>query len=221
MGLTNIYNVISEMRTPLSELKILTEAGDLKASSEVARQTLELFNSFLYAQKLEREGIEESTYLPYSLVAATEDILDKITPFAKLYEVDLELHTDKAKKVGVSLIKKAFDHATHSLLHGLIVSLQNASQARLKIKVLHKDMPTLKFFSQDIDISFKDEHTSNASIKTKMNPYCSGISSGLLLANLIYGRMGSKLSFTSNQHGQGFGVNFKRTRQMSLVESLA
>ena len=213
--------LFSEMRIPLSELKMLSEAGKLEASSEVAKQTLELFDSFLYAQRLEKNEINDLHYLPHSLVAATEDVLGRISPFAKLYGVNLELQADKPKKMGVSLIKQAFDYATHSLLHSLISSLQNTSQARLRISVSHKELPTLKFFSQDIDALFKDGNLLDSLVKAKLNPYCSGLGSGLLLANLIYRQMGSKLSFASNQHGRGLWVNFKPTRQMSLMETLS
>ena len=137
LGLPNIYNVISEMRTPLLELKMLNQAGDLKASREIADQLLALFNSFLYAQRLEREG-DRLQYLPHSLSAATEDVLEKVAPFADIYGVKLEYQTDRPKRLGVSLVKQAFDHATQSLLHSLISSLQNNRSARLRVKVSHR-----------------------------------------------------------------------------------
>lgn len=220
LGLTDIYSVIAEMRTPLLELKMLSEAGDLKASNEVAKQTLELFNSFLYVQKLENKQVKDLSFLPHSLAAATEDVLHKVSPLASLYGVNLEFQADKPQNKGVSLIKQAFDHATHSLLHSLISSLQNISPASLKIKVSYKDLPTLRVFSQDVDLPSNDKHIFNSLPKAKLNPYFSGMGSGLLLANLIYRQTGSKLSFISNQHGQGLGVAFKPTRQMSLMESL-
>ena len=219
-GLVNIYSVISEMRTPILELKMLCEAGDLEASREVSKQTLELFDSFLYVQKLENREVEDLNYLPHSLVAVTEDILDKLSPFAALYGVNLEFKVDSPKKMGVSVIKKAFDHATHSLLYSLISSLQNKSKASLKIRAVYRGEPILKFFSRDIDGFFNDSNILNSLVRSKLNPQCSGVGSGLLLASSIYQQTGSKLSFVSNQHGRGLGVNFKSTRQMSLVESL-
>ncbi len=220
LGLVNIYSVISEMRTPLLELKMLSEAGNLEASREVAKQTLGLFDSFLYVQKLENKEIDNLNYLPHSLIAVTEDILDKLSPFAKLYGVNLEFKVDTPKKLGVSLVKKAFDHATHSLLYSLISSLQNKTKTSLKIRAVYSGEPVLKFFSRDIDRFFNDKSILDFLVRSKLNPQCSGIGSGLLLANSIYQQTGSKLSFVSNQHGRGLGVNFRSTRQMSLVESL-
>ena len=220
LGLPNIYNVISEMRTPLLELKMLNQAGDLKASREVADQLLALFNSFLYAQRLEREG-SQLQYLPCSLSAATEDVLDKVAPFATLYGVRLEFQTDKPKRLGVSLVKQAFEHATQSLLHSLISSLQNSQSARLRVKVSHRGKPTLKIFSRDIDLNFQNRFDAAATPKLRTNAHCSGLGSGLMLANLIYRRTGSRLNFASNQHGRGLWIDFRPTRQMSLVESLS
>ena len=219
LGLANIYSLIAEMRTPLAELKILNQRGDLEASAEVAKQTLELFNSFLYAQKLEGKDANLRP-APHSLVAATENVLDKIYPFAKLYGVNLEFKAGSLKNCNVSLIRQAFDHATHSLLHSLISSLQNTRSARLKIRVVNQGTPTLRFFSSDVDAFFKDKSVFDSFAKLKLNAHCAGLSSGLLLANLIYHQMGSKLNFIANQHGQGLWINFKPTRQMSLMESL-
>lgn len=221
LGLTSIYSVISELRTPILELKMLAEAGDLRASREVAKQTLELFDNFLYAQELEKEEKAGLDYLPHSLAAATEDVIDKVAPFADLYGVGLEFETGPAKKMGVSLVKKAFDCATHSLLYSLISSLQNKPKASLRIRTAGSGLPSLRFFSQDIDDMFRDGHVTDVSAKSRLNPHCPGIASGLMLANFIYRRVGSKLSFIANQHGRGLGVDFRPTRQMALVESLS
>ena len=60
-----------------------------------------------------------------------------------------------------------------------------------------------------------------AAAKLRMNAHCPGLGSGLMLASLIYQRTGSRLSFAANQHGRGLWVDFRPTRQMSLVESLS
>ena len=219
LGFANLYNVIAEMRTPLLELQMLNQAGDLKASQEIANQLLALFNSFLYAQQLEK-GASQLHYLPYSLPAATEGILEKMKPFAQLYGVQLEFQTDKPKQGGVSLVKQAFDHATQSLLHSLISSLQNNKAACLRVKVSHRGCPTLQVFSRDTDLNFHNKLNSLVTPKLKLNSACSGLGSGLMLANLIYRRVGSQLNFSSNQHGWVLKVNFKLTQQMTLMESL-
>ena len=221
LGLTSIYNVISELRTPILELKMLSEAGDLQASREVAKQTLGLFDNFLYAQKLEKEERAGLDYLPCSLAAATESVIDKVAPFADLYGVSLEFEPAPAKKIGASLVKKAFDCATHSLLYSLISSLQNKPEASLRVRTVGSGSPGLRFFSQDIDGMFRDGASAGVSVKSKLNPHCPGVASGLMLANFIYRRIGSKLSFIANQHGRGLGVDFRSARQMALVESLS
>ena len=220
LAISHIHNVMAEMRTPLLELKLLSQAGDLRASREIADQLLALFDSFLYAQRLEQPD-SQLRHAPCSLAAATEEVLAKMEPFAKLYGVQLDFQSDKRGRVGVSLARQAFDHATRSLLHSLISSLQNIQSARLRVRVSHTGQPSLKFFSPDLDPSFCQALERPASPRLKLNSACSGIGSGLMLANLIYERLGSRLHFASNQHGGGFRVAFKPTRQMNLMESLS
>ena len=220
LGIGHIYNVMAEMRTPLLELKLLSQAGDLKASQEIADQLLALFDSFIYAQHLEQTA-SQLHYAPCSLAAATEEVLAKMEPFAKLYDVQLEFQSDKRGRAGVSLARQAFDHATQSLLHSLISSLQNIKSARLRVRVSHANRPSLRFFSRDFDPGFCQGLERPALPRLKLNSACSGIGSGLMLADLIYGHLGSKLHFASNQHGGGFQVAFKPTRQMNLMESLS
>ena len=127
LRLTDINGVIAEMRTPLLELKLLTEAGDLATSREVAEQTLALFDSFLFARRLDREVNGQSLVSsPHSLATVTATVLHQVAPLAKLYGVNLDFSPGKeSKTMGVHLPKVAFEHATRSLLHSLISALQN------------------------------------------------------------------------------------------------
>lgn len=215
LGFSSLYGVVAEMRTPLAEIQMLLDAGKLKEGREVISQTLELFNGFLYAQRLEASE-EDLNFSPHSLAASTEHILHKVTPFARLYDVSLDFKTS-AKKINVNLSQPAFNHATFGLLYSLISFLQNKKKARLGIRTACKEVATLRFFSSDLEIFQKH----NLSSSTKLNPHASGLGSGLILANSIYRQIGSRLSFVANQHGRGLSVDFKTTRQMTLVESLA
>ena len=217
LGLNALQTIIAELRTPLLEVKLLSEAGDLKSAQEVSRQTLTFFDSFLYAQTLHSRQFENSPkrYLPYSLNVVTEDALQQIMPLARLYDIKLELKT--CKRIYISCVREAFDHATHSLLHSLISSLQNKPGATLKIRITRQGQPRLKFLSSQIS-GLKLRGVSQSRVKAL--PDTSGLGSGLLLANVIYAWMGSKMKFIANQHGSGLGIDFKNSRQISLMEGL-
>ena len=85
----DLQSIISEMRTPLVELKLLAEAGRLKEVSEMARQTLCLFESFLYAEKLVSSQ-DSVAAAQYSLPLLTANVLDDLRPLAKLYKIKLD-----------------------------------------------------------------------------------------------------------------------------------
>ena len=216
LEMADFQSIIAEMRLLLLETKLLTEAGELQGSQELARQSLALFDSLLYAHRLQSRQTK-AEYSSHSLIAVTEDVLEHMTPLAKMYQIRLEFETKTPKKIGVSVVKPAFEHATRSLLHGLIMSLQNQPKACLRIRAGCLKLPTLRFFSDKIPVAHQNNSVKLA--RSKINPDVSGLSSGLLLARWIYRQTGSQFKWTSNQYGRGIGVAFRPTRQMSLMET--
>lgn len=213
LSLPSVYSIISELRLPLVELNLLNQQGDLTTSSEVAQQTLTLFDSFLYAQKLENINRQDLEYTPYSLVIATEECLHRVEAFAKLYGVNLQLEFDHKHRQSVGLVKPAFDCATHSLLYSIISASQNQTKADLKIKISHRNWPSLRFLGSNLKLS----KASKTNLVNKFNIRSSGLGSGLVLAHFIYSQIGSAVNLIANQHGQGLKINFKTIQQISLI----
>ena len=216
LELPNIYAIIHELRTPLLELQSATKSGDCKAGHLIAQQTVKLFDSLLYAQRLDAVSKQDLIHNPYSLVAVTEESLQRLSKFAQLHHVQLQLEFDYAHKHSVGLIKSAFDHATDSLLHGIISACQSVNRSVVKISINHRSRPTLRVFSPalNLDQPHSIQRLHSRRTKTDMQLHNRG---GLLLARYIYHQIGSAMSFTANQHGQGLKINFKTIHQLSLM----
>ena len=153
----NLYlpSIVAEMRTPLAELNILASAGRLREVRELTQHISYLFESFLYAQKLEVER-EEFASEQYSLSVITTEILAKMQALASFYNIKLDLREPQRRTSYVSLNKEIFEKATHCLLYALIVALQNQETASLEIKLEAGPQPSLRFFSSKLNIGRKD-----------------------------------------------------------------
>ena len=214
---TDIYTVLAELQTTLTELNLLAATGQTAAVATVSKSLLRLFNGLIYIQRLERDSHGQSDYQPVSLTTATTKIVDELRPMASLYGIDLDL----GGRVGVSaaVVRPAFDYATYSLIHGLISSLQNQDRARVSVNVVNRNSPGIEFLSPVIDRNWSVLRPPRPAIRSRQNPAVSGQTSGLLVANLIYGRFGNKIRFIQKPRLGGFRVNFRPTRQLNLIES--
>ena len=208
------YSVIAELRTTLLEVDLLAQTDGAPNIPEVTKPAIQLCDGFLFAQDLDEQTALELS--PTSLSATVEDILHGLSPLARLYDVDLELTTTRSRVVA-ALPKQAFKHATHGLLYSAISSLQNDCGSKLTIKTACYKQPYLSIFGSDLDFVRKDIHSSRRLNKLKPTLMSCGLQSGLILADELYRRMGSRLSFSANQHGKGFLVGFAATKQMALV----
>ncbi|MCY4088526.1 MAG: hypothetical protein OXF49_00075 [Candidatus Saccharibacteria bacterium] len=218
LGSSNIYNALTDIKTPLLELQKLLREENLSASQMIADQIVTLFDVFLYAQKLEQSLLARDDFSYHSLSASTEEILHKISPLAKLYDIKLTFECKHPKKMSVSLIKPAFDHATYSLLCSLLNDLHRQKQKFLYIKASCNRIPNLRFFNPNQRFLNQTEMTSPNKVQSK-NLF--GLGGGLILANAIYRFMGSHINLFVNQTYRGLGVDFKASKQMTLVESLS
>ena len=208
------YSVIAELRTTLLEVGLLAQTDATSDIPQVAKPALQLCDGFLFAQDLDQQAALD--LMPTSLSATVEDILHGLTPLARLYKVDLELKMTKSRIVA-ALPKQAFQHATHGLLYSAISSLQNNRNSKLTVRTACYKQPFLSVFGSDLDFIRKDLYSSAQRNKLKPTLMNCGLQSGLILAEELYNRMGSQLSFSANQHGKGFLVGFAATQQMALV----
>ena len=211
----DLQSIVAEMRMPLVELKLLAEAGRLKEVRETARQTLRLFESYLYAQQLVNSQ-QAPAPAQYSLPLLTADVLDDLRPLAKLHDVQLDFATPSRLGQPVSLVKTTFERATHSLVYALISCLQNKPQASLRIRVSTGFNPQLHFFSHLLQLSRQQLQFQT---RPKADLGSASQVGGLPLANLLYDQLNSPLKLLANQHGGGLTVGFQATKQVLLMES--
>lgn len=221
LAAADVYSILAELQTPLAELGAVADASRRPDIQALANQTLRLFNGLIYAQRLAGQPDESLDWQPVSLAQATTDIVADLAPLADLYKVSLDLAPNPAKS-GVSLVRPAFDCATYCLLSGFLSRLQNQSRARLGIKVTNPSQPSLEVVSRAINLSPDDFQVATSQrVRQRLRPGRPGLASGLVVANLIYRRLGSALNFISGDEGRGVRVAFKPIRQMSLVEPLS
>lgn len=218
LAAADIYSILAELQTPLAELGVLADASRQPEVQAVANQVLRLFNGLVYAQRLEGQSSDQLDWRPISLAAATEEVIVDLKPLARLYNVSLELLPGSGS-AGVSLVRPAFDCATYCLLSGLLSRLQNRPRARLRVKITNPDQPSLEAVSPSINLAQADFESTGRRVRQKLQPGRVGLASGLLVAGLIYRRLGSALNLISSGEGRGVRVAFRPTRQMSLVES--
>lgn len=217
----DIYSILAELQTPLAELGAVAEASRQADVQAIANQTLRLFNGLIYAQRLEGQPDETLQWQSVSLAKATADIVADLAPLADLYKVSLDLSPSPSES-GVSLVRSAFDCATYCLLSALLSRLQNQRRARLTVRVTNPAQPSLEVVSRVISLSPDDfQVAAGGRVRQKLQPGRPGLASGLVVANLIYRRLGSVLSFINGDEGRGVRVAFEPIRQMSLVESLS
>ena len=209
--------IVAEMRTPLAELNILARAGRTEEVRELTQHILSLFESFLYAQKLE-VGSENLPLSQYSLSVITTEILRKMQVLASFYNIELNLRDLHRQSTNVYLNKEVFERATHSLLYALILSLQNQATASLEVRLGTSPQPSLRFFSRELSIG--REHFVFQTKTTRSGVLKPGYSYGFPLAHFLYKQLNSPLRFLSNQHGSGLTVGFKTTQQLLLTEAL-
>ena len=220
LAAADIYSILAELQTPLAELGALAGTSGQSEVQAVANQVLRLFNGLVYAQRLEGQSAEQLDWRPASLAAATESIVLDLKPLARLYNVSLEL-LPSPQVSGASLVRPAFDCATYCLLSGLLSRLQNHPRAKLRVRITNPDQPRLEAVSPSISLASSDFESTGRRVRQKLQPARVGLASGLLVASLIYRRLGNALSLISGGEGRGVRVAFRPTRQMSLVESIS
>lgn len=211
----NIETVVAEMRTSLAEINFLASGGRLKEVGEVARHTLQLFETFLYAQRLET-SIRTLESGQYSLSSLTDKVLNNLRPLAGIYDIKLRFKEVPRKETRVRLVKDLFEKATHSLLLGLISSLQNEQSSILEITVRDKPQPALRLFSPSLRL--RREHLSFPEKTLRYNPVSSGAGYSLPLAKFLYTAGQSPVKFLANQYGTGLRIDFQITQQIPLKE---
>ena len=216
---SNITSILAELQTPLTELKLLAEKNDSQQVLTLANQVLGLFNSLVYAQRLNQEPNFEFHWQPGSLNGLVTASVDRCRPLAGLYGVELDFQSP-IKNIPISVVQPAFDYATQSLIYGLVSSLQNANKPRLMIKLIASRRPSLSLVSRDIDLFKRDFRLLGYRVRNKINPMSSGCLSGLLIANLIYDRVGSRFDLINSRAGRGVRVGFSPSRQLNLIETL-
>lgn len=215
------YSILAELQTPLAELGAVAEASRQMSVQALANQTLRLFNGLIYAQRLDGQSADSLDWQAVSLTKATADIVADLEPLAELYNVSLSLDSDNSK-TGVSLVRPAFDCATHCLLSGFLSRLQNCKRPELNIRITNPAQPSLEVVSRAVSLEPEDFQVAGSQrVRQKLRPERPGLASGLVVAGLIYRRLGSALSFINGDDGRGVRVAFKPIRQMSLVESLS
>lgn len=211
------YGLISELRTSLLEIVLLTEGVDDRAY-ETAKQTLKLFDGVLYARDLDHAN--QIDLLPYSLSAETLDLLHEVDPLCKLHEVEVEYRSTRLRSP-VALNKTAYNYAMHGLLFSVLSSLQNFENAKLIVDVSGRRGPSLSVFSESIESYAADlRPAARNPLMTQPVPMGQGIQSGLLLAENLFSKIGKGMHSVNNQYGRGFAMHFSASRQMSLIESL-
>ena len=221
LAAADIYSILAELQTPLAELGAVAETSRQPAVQALSNQILRLFNGLVYAQRLDGQPSENLDWQSVSLAKATADIVADLAPLAELYNVSLNL-VPNSSKTGVSLVRPAFDCATYCLLSGFLSRLQNQARARLEVRVTNPSQPSLEVISRGISLAPDDfQIVSSQKVRQRLRPSRPGLASGLVVASLIYRRLGSALSFINGDEGRGVRVAFKPIRQMSLVESLS
>ncbi|MCB9821373.1 hypothetical protein H6798_02445 [Candidatus Nomurabacteria bacterium] len=208
------FSLISELRNPILELKLLAEArGDLQAVT-LAKQTLELFDGFLFLNDVTFSG-DQLQLVPCNLASETDDILHGLEPLARIYDIGLKRSSTKAR-VNAALDKQAYAHATHGLVYGAITSLQNKPGSIIQIHTSGGNTPSLRVFSPDLEHAIEPQ--ASGRLKHMPLPQSDGIGSGFTLAKLLFQQLGSKLKYTNNQFGHGVSAGFMPTKQLSLVD---
>lgn len=210
-------SLLSELRTPILELKLSAELEGNQQTLIIATHTLKLFDGFLYLQDIQRSDTQLAL-TPCSLSAATEDVLHSLVPLARMYDVEFEFHNTKQRQ-SVGLHKDSFMYATHGLLHASITSLQNRQGSVIRVRSDGGQKPSMRIFSNSFQANIQKHLLLNSSRKLPV-PSSDGIGSGFVLAKMLYEAMGSQMRFARNQFGQGFQADFQPTRQMSLIDSL-
>lgn len=208
------YSLLSELRTPILELKLLSEQNKDQASLAVAAQTLKLFDGFLYLQEQYASG-QQLELMPSSIISSTEDVLHELDTYAKTVNVRLLAKTRRSKG-SAALCKPAYQYAVYGLLHSAITGLSDEG-GELHINVGGTD-PQLKVYAAGLDLRAAKTSTG---LRQVLLPRNSGQDTGLVLAGQLFELMGSGLTHTKNQFGQSVGVRFKSVQQMSLIDSLA
>ena len=220
LAVADIYSILAEIQVSLVELGAVAEASRQPAVQAMADQVLRLFNGLVYAQHLEGQSVNQLEWRPTSLVTATTDIVVDLEPLAKLYNVSLELHPSLFT-AGVSMVRPAFDCATYCLLSGFLSRLQNRPRAKLRVRVANPHHPSLEVVSPAISLAQSDFEFSTHRMRQKLQPTRVGLASGLLVASLIYRRLGSALNFINGGGERGVRVAFEPLRPLSLVEPVS
>ena len=220
LAVADIYSILAEIQVSLAELGAVAEASRQPAVQAMADQVLRLFNGLVYAQHLEGQSVNQLEWRPTSLVTATTDIVVDLEPLAKLYNVSLELHPSLFT-AGVSMVRPAFDCATYCLLSGFLSRLQNRPRAKLRVRVANPHQPSLEVVSPAISLAQSDFEFSTHRMRQKLQPTRVGLASGLLVASLIYRRLGSALNFINGGGERGVRVAFEPLRPLSLVEPVS